>query len=268
MVDFAGMLSRLAIRRGLDAGALAQAVGPAGTELSAVFEGAEPSAALLRRLAPALGLHASDLFLIAGVRPPEDLAPATGRSGVVSLVWSLVHIPQVGPRLQELVRTARHSEVQPSGKLEYEKWFMPSFGALLLRLFGNRNLSAVDAVKVLYMLTGFGPWSAATLWQVGKGRKKVPDDLVAASAVVLGISADDLAAMADRRPPGPVWSTASTASDAAALIWEARRIPPAQMAEVATQSHILQHEYDDMLPPSLVCHCRLFRGSRSTPPDR
>ncbi|GAB3006894.1 hypothetical protein [Saccharothrix stipae] len=267
MADFAGMLSRVATRRGLDARALAQAVGVPDTELTAVFGGAQPSASLLRRLAPVFGLHASDLFLVAGVTVPDDLAPAGRHTGVESLVWDLVYLPQVGRRVHELLRTmVGQAGTQPTGELEYDKWFMPGFGAVLLRLFGNRNMGVSAAVKVLYMLAGFGPWSASTLNIVGRGRK-VPGDLVAASAVVLGIPAGDLAALAGVQLPEQARPTDPAASEASELIWEARSIPGPQMAQLVEQSHIIRHEYDDVVPPSLVCHCSLFHGPRTwTPP--
>src|SRR4051812_8877578 len=165
MADFAGMRSRVAARRGLDARALAQAVGMPDTELTAVFGGTQPSAALLRRLAPVFGLHASDLFLVAGVRVPDDLAPAVpSPGGLDSLVWDLVYLPQVGQRVHELLRTmVGQVGTQPAGEREYDKWWLPGFGAVLMRLFGNRNMSVSCTVKVLYDLTGLGPWAASTL---------------------------------------------------------------------------------------------------------
>jgi hypothetical protein len=270
MTDFAGMLSRLATRRGLDAVALAQAVGVADTELIAVFDGAQPSGLLLRQLAPVFGLHASDLFLLAEVTVPTDLAPAGRHAGasIASLVWTLVHLPQAGRRVHELLRTTvRKPITQPSCDLEYDKWFTPGFGAALLRLFGNRNMSVVDAVQVLYLLTGFGPWSAATLAKVGRGHNEVPGDLVAACAIVLDVPPGDLTALAGLQPPTPVGPANLAAPEASELIWEARSIPGPQMAQLVKQSHVIRHEYDDVLPSSLVCHCSLFRGPRTmTPP--
>lgn len=265
------MLPRLLARRGLEPDGLARATGVPEVELAAVFAGAEPSAGLLRRLAPLLGWHASDLFLVAGLDLPDDLAPA-GRypgEGVISVVWSLVRIPEIAHRVHGLLLAVRRIDrAEPSHPLEYEKWVLPGFGAVLLRLFGNRNMTALDAVQALYVLTGFGPWSAATLRLVGLGRKEVPPDLVAACAVVLDIPADDLAALAGTAPVEPARRTTRATQEAAALIWEARRIPGDEITEFAKQTHAMRHEYDNVLPPGLVCHCSLFSGERSTTAQR
>lgn len=77
--------------RNLRAGSPSVRAGVPEWDLQRVLEGAEPSPSLLRRLAPVLGLHAADLFAIAGAAIPDDLAPrpdgrtcgerAVGRSG-------------------------------------------------------------------------------------------------------------------------------------------------------------------------------------------
>lgn len=266
MTDFAGMLSRLATHRGLDVSTLAQAADIPDTELTAVYEGTLPSEVLLRRLAPVFGLHASDLFLIAGLRPPDDLAPA-GRGvcgGVETLVYDVVYAPPVGRHLHELLRTmVGQADTRPTEKLVYERWFIPSFGALLMRLFGNRNMNQGDAVKVLFMLADFGAWSAATLTMVGKGRKEVSDELVAASSVVLGIPAGDLAALAGLPLPEQNTPEHPRAAEARELIWAARGISGPQMEQLNKQSHILRHEYEDVLSPALVCNCSLLRDTEN-----
>jgi hypothetical protein len=61
--------------RATSAVALAEAVGLAAARLDAVIAGSGPDESLLRRLAPALGLHASDLFVFAARTVPVDLAP-------------------------------------------------------------------------------------------------------------------------------------------------------------------------------------------------
>ena len=69
------MLARLLRARWHDVETLAGAEDLPEWELAAVVDGAKPSPWLLHRLAPALGWHASDLFVIAGLSLPEDLAP-------------------------------------------------------------------------------------------------------------------------------------------------------------------------------------------------
>jgi hypothetical protein len=266
--DFGAMLTRLLARRGLEAGSLARVIGVPGSELVAVLDGAQPPASLLRRLAPGLGLRTSDLFLIAGCWVPEDLAPTGrdgGRASVARMVWSLVHVPQDGRRrMRDVLRsTPGQAHTEPIRPPEYDKWFLAGVGAMLLRLLGNRNMSHRDAVAVLYQLAGFGPWSPPTLSMVGRGAKAVSGDLLAACAVVLDIPARDLAALAGMDLPERIQWTDPATPEAVEMIWEARGRTGEQMKQLDKQSHIIRHDYDDMLPPDVVCHCPLFRGTKT-----
>jgi hypothetical protein len=268
-MGFGATLSRLFAQRGLDAGSIARAVGVAEADVLAVLDGAEPPW-LLRQVAAVLGWHASDLFLAAGLRPPEDLAPAARQgSGVSSLVWCMVYVPQAGRRVHALLRSlppvGGDERVRSEGQPRYETWFQPGLGATLLRLFGNRNMVAIEAVKTLHMLTGFGPWSASTLHMTGHGRKEVPDELVAAAAVVLGIPAGDLAALADRPPPPPTRGVAPLTPEAVDLIWRCRDLTDEQLSWLDHQSHLIRHEYDDATSPEFVCHCELFHRPNRPP---
>lgn len=78
---FAAVLTGLAAHRHLDASALASVSGLAEPALRSVLGGAVPSGSLLCRLAPALGLHTADLFVIAGVDVPDDLTPTDPQAG-------------------------------------------------------------------------------------------------------------------------------------------------------------------------------------------
>ncbi|MFI0352529.1 helix-turn-helix domain-containing protein [Actinomadura sp. 9N407] len=259
--DFEAMLSRLLAHRRLDAGELATVAGVPESELVAVLGGAEPSPSMLRGLAPALGLHTSDLFLIAGHQVPDDLAPmGPAEPGVSSLVWHLVSIPQAGPQVLELVRSLpRQAHPEQAPPQAYDEWFVPGFGATLLRLFGNRNMRDFDAVGALWLLAGFGPWARTTLRMVGSRQKETSADLVAACATVLGIPPGDLAALAGvdvlDQPP-------NAAPEAVKLIWDARNFTAEQMQYLDEQSHVIRHEHDDVVPPHMVCHCPLFRRER------
>src|SRR5688572_5289702 len=56
---------------------LARAADVAGPALAAVInDGAEPHPELVRRLAPVLGIHSADMFVLAGLPVPTDLASA------------------------------------------------------------------------------------------------------------------------------------------------------------------------------------------------
>lgn len=68
-------LAQLAHRRRLVPSALSEQAGVSEPEVSGVLDGARPTPSLLRAIAPAFGLHAADVFVIAGVPVPDDLAP-------------------------------------------------------------------------------------------------------------------------------------------------------------------------------------------------
>ncbi|MFE2288187.1 hypothetical protein ACFXDJ_28975 [Streptomyces sp. NPDC059443] len=92
--DFGVPLGRLLDHRKLDAGSVATRAGIAESGLRAVLGSTAPEPELLRALAPALGLQTVDLFALAGVPLPEDLAPLDAQAGrlvphLVSLAVSL-----------------------------------------------------------------------------------------------------------------------------------------------------------------------------------
>lgn len=78
---FGAMLARLLSHKGLSAGLLARRIGIPESDLQAVLDGAAPDGSLIWRLAPELGLHVADLFVIAGMPVPEDLAPVDAGIG-------------------------------------------------------------------------------------------------------------------------------------------------------------------------------------------
>jgi hypothetical protein len=69
---------------------LARDAGVSGSELNGVIKGAEPSPEIVRQLGPALGFHTADMFVIAGLPVPLDLASAwpTSPWNVVRLLGS------------------------------------------------------------------------------------------------------------------------------------------------------------------------------------
>ena len=75
--SFGVLLARLLKHRGTDITWLSAACGVAEPEIRPVIDGAAPDESLLRALAPALGFHTADLFVMADVPVPEDLAPWT-----------------------------------------------------------------------------------------------------------------------------------------------------------------------------------------------
>lgn len=85
---FAVLLTRLLHHQGQEPAGFARRAGAGEADVVALLDGAAPDRALLRRLAPALGLDTADLFEIAAVPLPEDLAPAGGMAttSIVSVV--------------------------------------------------------------------------------------------------------------------------------------------------------------------------------------
>jgi hypothetical protein len=88
--EFGALLARLSDHRKLDIRALCQLADVAESELQAAFDGTPPSPSLLRRLAPVFSLHTADLFAIAGLAVPDDLAPLDPTAGgVAELIWDV-----------------------------------------------------------------------------------------------------------------------------------------------------------------------------------
>lgn len=130
---------------------------------------------LLRWLATALGMHVPDLYLIAGMEVPPDLAPLDAKAGpwAARLVWKAGELPE---RYQgELLDFARSLPQQ--GRAEpfppprkYEQ-YPPGFGGMLARMLATRNLDWMSSVRVLYAVSlGRVYWSGATVGLVGRGR--------------------------------------------------------------------------------------------------
>ena len=245
---FGALLVRLSDHRRLDLGALSQS----DPELPAVLHGAPPSPSLLRRLGPALGLHAADLFVIAGVAVPDDLAPldpAAGRQ-VPDLVRGAARLAaEQRRRLREFVRSLpQQVRTDPIPAVPASERYEPSPGALLAGMLRNRNLNWVASATTLYLLTGGVPLSAATIGMVGHGRRRLTPGLLADLATVLGIPADDLAAVTGIDRPGgaPPQRPAlpdnlhdgredcrgRSVADVAGLIWEVRRLTAGQLRQV------------------------------------
>lgn len=195
--------------------------------MRAVFDGAAPGPPLLRRLAPALQLHAEDLFVIASAALPLEMVPLDPRAGtgVARLAGHAAQLPRADrDRLRWLAASLpqedrTRSVPETRAYLQYP----PGAGGLLMRLLANRNLGWAAGARAFLSLTG-RYWSAATYGQVGHGRKELTPDLLVDYATVLGIRADDLAALTgivvpDGTPP-PTGATA----DVTGLIWDVRRL--------------------------------------------
>ncbi|MFF8027391.1 hypothetical protein ACFZDJ_41090 [Streptomyces sp. NPDC007896] len=239
---FGAMLAWSLDHRDLGVQELADRAGLTADEVRAVLAGERPGAGLLRRLAPALGFHAVDLFILAGLAVPDDLAPLDGTATkwVASTVTDATRLPAAGRRdlLQQirlLPQEERRSSFAP-------KPLIPLAGGpstWVIRMLQYRNLNWMGMAQTLAFVTPTY-LSAATYGVIGSGRKELTPRLVTDFAVLLGIDASDLAALTGvflrEVPPSP----SPEAVDAAALLWEARRLSAVQARHVAELARALR----------------------------
>lgn len=246
MTDYPGfgvLLAKLFDHKGLDAGALARRAGVLEPELEGVLAGVMPSPLLLRRLGPALGLHAEDVFVIAGATIPDDLVPldADARTWVPRVVGNAVGLPleERGELLQLARSLPQHECVQfPPVPQLYDPPVGPP-GALLVRMLRYRNVDWMGMARIFLHLTG-RYWSASTYGMVGAGRKALTADLVADFGTVLGISGGDLAALTGTTLPEEPQSPEPAAVYMAELIWDLRRLTADQVKRVSEAAASMQ----------------------------
>ncbi|MEU6073844.1 hypothetical protein [Micromonospora sp. NPDC047074] len=222
-------LGRLLAHRWPEVAATAGALRP---ELDTLLTGGAASPSLVRRLAPMLGWHTADLFVVAGLDLPQDLVPASGTEpwhvGTV-LEDAAKLAPQSLRRLREFVRSLpEHPPAWPPVPPRHSYPLGP--GEMMLRLLRNRNIGPYSP-KVLYRI-GDGPMVPyATMAMLGPGRTRLTPQYVTAFATVLGIPDDDLAAVA-----GVAAATDPRLHrdrvELARLAWEARRLTSEQLSEV------------------------------------
>ncbi|MEU7436079.1 hypothetical protein AB0B07_35360 [Streptomyces sioyaensis] len=228
---FGVLLASLSAHRDLDIGALARRAEVPEPELQSVFDGLMPTPSLLRQLGPALGLHAEDVFVIAGTTVPDDLAPldAEARKWVPYVVRHAVDLPQKKSELRHLIRSLpRHELVEsPPFPQLYDPPAGPP-GALLVRMLRYRNLDWMGMARTYLFLTG-RYWSASTYGMVGAGRKELTPDLVADFGTVLGIPAGDLAALTGITLCERPRTHEPAAVEMAELIWDMRRLTADQV---------------------------------------
>ncbi|WFE29315.1 XRE family transcriptional regulator [Solwaraspora sp. WMMD791] len=251
-------LALLAGRRGLDAGELARSTDTADAVITSVLDGGEPDPSLLRRLGPALGLHRSDLFVIAGQPVPDNLTPldATASSTLGSLAWSLTYLPGAVPELHQLVRAMpqqpRPAPPQPEPP-RHRRLRGP--GGLVVRLLHNRNLGLPGSAKYLFGI-GKGPMlSASTIGLIGGAEKTLTPELLAGFAAFIDIPRDDLSALTGIDLTGVDQPAHPDAAEAAELIWSARRLTADQLRQVDHHAHAIRHLRTKQLDPLLRCNC-------------
>ncbi|MFE3942453.1 hypothetical protein ACFXPV_11380 [Streptomyces sp. NPDC059118] len=201
----------------------------------AVLAGDGPGDELLRRLAPALGFHGVDLFILAGLAVPDDMAPldAAAAMWMKNTVVDAVRLPAAGRReLLRLIRSLPQEERRTGFAPKRLAPLAGGPGARLVRMLQYRNLNWSGMAMTLASVTPTY-LSAATYGVIGSGRKELTPRLVTDFAAVLGIDARDLAALTgvilrEVPPPPP-----PEAVDVAALLWAGRRLSAAQAQHVS-----------------------------------
>ncbi|MBU2669164.1 hypothetical protein KOI35_37190 [Actinoplanes bogorensis] len=231
LAPFPELLTRLAEVRGLDL--------PARTD-------AEPGSARLRSLAPILGLHVSDLFVIAGRPVPDDLAPhhTTRTARIGSLPWTLTYVPGAVPELRELVRSLP-TQPHPGEPVEPRPWesYPDTAAALVIRLLHNRNLDWNGIVRFLYGV-GHGPMlSPATVRAIAADRLPLEPDLLAGLGVMLDLTPADLMALTGVDVSAAQVKVHREARVVAELIWDARRLTGDQLQTVNDHARSLSLDY-------------------------
>ncbi|MFE3502137.1 hypothetical protein [Kitasatospora sp. NPDC059160] len=246
--DFGTIMARLLSHRGVDADWLSTESGVPAPELRGVLAGAAPLPAHLEALAPALGLHVADLYVIAALPVPQALTPREAAPGprLADLVqYALALPPDQRDRVHRLVDQLRQES--PEGPLDPPRMADQregGFGAALVNLlFGNRNLRSLRAAaKLLFLLTnGHLCLAETTIAALARGGVPLTPDMVAGFARALGLSEGDLAAVVGVGLPEPRWPDDPLAAEMAGLLWNCRLLASAQVDQVyaATRSMLV-----------------------------
>jgi hypothetical protein len=218
--------------------ALATSAGVPRSEITAMVEGGAPTPDAVRRLGPALGFHTADMFVIAGLPVPHDVASAWPTSP-----WDVGSIIKLAARmgarqlhdLDELVRSL--PVLPPSGPAptdDYPEW--P--GALMLRLLRNRNIRPYNA-QILHFVGGGPCVSDSTVAMLGSGKVVMTPQYVTAFANLLGYAPEDMVALAGIGPADANESAHPARAELAALAWNARRLNGDQLTHVVAAARDL-----------------------------
>jgi hypothetical protein len=244
---FGVLLTRLLAHRGTDVAALSSSSSLSEAELESVLAGGPVSDAQLRALAPVLGLHTADLFVIANVAVPEDLTPLDRAAG--SVAERIIHLVLALPSEQRahIRRLVEQLPQEPRPQEDPSKTPVPrvydleaaGFGAMLVTMLcSNRNLHSIMAAAktVATMTSGDMYLSAATYPLIGSGRAELHPRWVASLAMVLGIAAGDLAAITGIELDESLVREDPVVTETAELLWKLRRVSAAQATHVHEQA--------------------------------
>jgi hypothetical protein len=232
-------LGRLASYQQLGISDLAEAAGVNEPELQRVLDSGFAGPSLLRRLAPALGLHEADLFALADVPPPADLAPLDpGAATWVPLVAQRAMAMPGEDRLllRQLVDSLpREARARPVREPENYERYGPDVAGALVRMLQARNLHRASGAKAMLVISNIG-LSAASYATIGRGRKELTPELLIGFAKVLGISSGLLSALTGIALPPDIPAPGSPEADTADLIWQMRTLTADQVQRVYSEA--------------------------------
>ncbi|MCW6007419.1 helix-turn-helix transcriptional regulator [Micromonospora sp. CPCC 205371] len=221
---------------------LARKAGVSSAELAAVMTGsASPSPDLVGKLAPALDIHTADLFVIAGLPVPDELASAWPTSP--RDVGSILHaaLTMNAKQRSQLEALVRSLPVQPRTESAPADDLLDTPGALLVRLLRNRNIRPRPYIAWLLHTIGDGPYvSDSTIAQLGTGRVVITPQYVTAFAYLLGYRPADVVALTG---VGPVVEGARVHpehAEIAALAWRARQLSSDQLSYVIAAAQTIR----------------------------
>jgi hypothetical protein len=247
---FGVLLDRLLTRRGTDLARLAASSGIAEAGLHTLIDGTAPSDAQLRTLAPALGFHAADLFVIANVPVPEDLTPLDPTAGriaahLMDTMWALP--PDQRRRVHRLVAELPQEprpDVEPGAARArtFDQCRNGLAAMPVTMLWANRNLGPRIAHVVTRLTRGRMYLSIATYPGMANHRAPLRPEWVAGFATALGIPVGDLAALIGVPLPDEPLRDDPLAAELAGLLWNVRRL-------TASQTTLVRAEVDAMLVP-------------------
>ncbi|MFI0367860.1 hypothetical protein ACH35V_08265 [Actinomadura sp. 1N219] len=243
---FGVLLTRLLNCRQADIAWLASASSIPESELRSVTDGAPPSPSQCEGLATALGFHAADLFVVAGLSVPESFQPCEPATGL-----HLTRLISVAMALPADQRTHIYECVEQSPQLSPVHSADPprtyyqgngGFGEMLVAMLCvNRNLlSPTSAVQTLARLTRGGMYVAAsTLHSIAAGRAPLKATWLVGFATTLGIPVADLAAMTGTDLCEPAPPDDPLAAEMATLLWNCRRLTVNQIENVLAEAEAM-----------------------------
>ncbi|MET7690771.1 hypothetical protein ABZT06_22825 [Streptomyces sp. NPDC005483] len=171
---------------------------------------------------------------LAGLAVPDELAPldAAAERWAPHIVLDALHLPV--PQRRELRQLIHALPQEERISVFTPKRLAPLAhpGGWVIRMLQYRNLGWTGMGKLLAVVTPTY-LSASTYSAIGFGRQELTPRMVTDFAALLGIDARELAALTSvylrEMPPPPT----PEAVEAAALLWEARRLSVGQARHIA-----------------------------------